>query len=124
MKNQQSSTIECDWCNESDFDALVAAPHNHILLFENDYVRVIDTRVEPGHTIPLHTHPWPCTFVILEPSDFVRRDADGRVIQDTRNAEEIPVETTLWFEPSPPYSVENVGKTELRAISVEIKTGR
>jgi quercetin dioxygenase-like cupin family protein len=40
-------------------DAVIAAPHNHHVLFENDAVRVLDTTVRPGETVPLHTHRWP-----------------------------------------------------------------
>ena len=42
-----------------ELDALVAAPKHHRLLFENDRVRVLDTRIAPGDTVPLHTHRWP-----------------------------------------------------------------
>ena len=48
---------EQDWPDE--LDALNAAPHHHTLLFENEFVRVLDTRVPPGETVPLHTHHWP-----------------------------------------------------------------
>ena len=37
-----------------DLDALTAAPQNHRLLFENETVRVLDTFVRPGQTVPLH----------------------------------------------------------------------
>jgi hypothetical protein len=40
----------------ADLDALVAAPAHHTLLFENDVVRVLDTRIAPGNRTPVHTH--------------------------------------------------------------------
>jgi hypothetical protein len=36
-------------------DALNAAPQYHLLLFENEQVRVLDTRVPAGHIVPLHS---------------------------------------------------------------------
>jgi quercetin dioxygenase-like cupin family protein len=48
-----------------ELDALIAAPQHHILLFENEAVRVLDTRIPPGQTVPLHTHRWPGTLYIL-----------------------------------------------------------
>ena len=38
-----------------DLDALTAAPDHHTLLFENDRVRVLDTRIPAGDQTPLPT---------------------------------------------------------------------
>ena len=82
MSNKQ------DWPDE--LDALVAAPLHHDLLFENEAVRVLDARILPGHTVPLHTHRWPCATYILAWSDFVRRDGEGAVVLDTRSPGRFP----------------------------------
>lgn len=54
-----------------DLDALTAAPQNHRLLFENETVRVLDTFVRPGQTVPLHTpmaeHELPAQLDRLHP---------------------------------------------------------
>ena len=102
-----------------DLDALTAAPHHHILLFENEFVRVLDTRVPPGQIVPLHTHRWPSALYIRSWSDFIRRDADGLTIADSRAIANVPPESALWS--LPPHTLENVGDSELRAISVELK---
>lgn len=39
-------------------DALLSAPKTHRLLFENAYVRILESRLEPGESVPLHTHQW------------------------------------------------------------------
>jgi hypothetical protein len=36
------------WPHPDSLDALVAAPKHHTLLLENEQVRVLDTRIEPG----------------------------------------------------------------------------
>jgi hypothetical protein len=55
-------------------------------------------------------------------SDFVRRDADGAVLVDTRaSAISTAPPTALWGEPLTPHSLENVGVASLRVISVELK---
>jgi hypothetical protein len=111
-----------DW--PDDLDALRAAPEYHTLLFENESVRVLDTRVLPGETVPLHTHCWPAVQYIVSWSDFVRRDAEERVILDSRKVEKRPsAGTTGWLEPLGPHTLENVGDRELRVISVELKGG-
>jgi hypothetical protein len=105
-----------------ELDALIAAPHHHTLLFENEFVRVLDTRVPPGETVPLHTHRWPSALYIRSWSDFLRRDAEGLTIVDSRTIGKIPEESVLWSGPLPPHTLENVGNLELRAISVELKS--
>jgi quercetin dioxygenase-like cupin family protein len=109
-----------DWPDE--LDALRAAPQHHTLLFENDSVRVLDTTVQPGETVPLHTHCWAAVQYIVSWSDLVRRDADGRVVLDTRDSETKPAAgSSAWLEPLGPHTLENVGERELRVISVELK---
>ena len=109
-----------DWPDE--LDALKAAPRHHTLLLENDFVRVLDTRVGPGQTVPLHTHRWPGTLYIVSWSNFVRRDAQGSVLVDSRIVAKPAPGSALWSGPLPPHTLENVGESELRAISVELKT--
>lgn len=107
--------------NGDPLDAVNAAPRQHKLLFENERVRVLDTSVAPGETVPLHTHRWPCVLYILGWSDFVRRGAQGEVVLDSRGSGRVAPGTALWSAPLGPHTLENVGESELRAISVELK---
>ena len=102
-------------------DALVAAPEHHTLLFENAAVRVLDTRIAPGHRTPVHTHRWPGVLYVLGWSAFVRRDAAGNVLMDSRTAGGPPPSQALWSPPLPPHSLENVGTADIHVISVELK---
>jgi hypothetical protein len=47
----QPQSTQQEWPEEHD--ALRAAPKHHALLFENDAVRVLDTNIAPGDTVPL-----------------------------------------------------------------------
>ena len=103
-------------------DAMVAAPDHHELLLENDRVRVLDTRLAPGERTPVHTHASSAALYVMSWSDFLRRDAEGNVIVDSRTWERQPATgEALWLPPLPPHSVENIGTTELRLIAVELK---
>ncbi len=105
-----------------NLDALVAAPEHHKLLLENDAVRVLETRIEPGDTTRLHTHQWPATYYIIAFSDFVRRDGRGQVTLDTRQSgSKLQPGQATWSPPLGPHTLENVGKIALHVISVEIK---
>jgi hypothetical protein len=111
-----------DWLNE--LDALAAAPENHKLLFENESVRVLDTRINPGETTPLHVHCWPAALYILSWSDFIRRDENGSIALDSRSMPAALFGAALWTPPLAPHTVENVGTSELRVIAVELKRNK
>ncbi|HXS77861.1 MAG TPA: hypothetical protein VN753_16915 [Terracidiphilus sp.] len=105
----------------AELDALTAAPENHKLLFENDSVRVLDTMIGPGQMTPLHSHCWPAALYVLTGSDFIRRDQNGTVTFDSRNAPLLPSGAALWIPPLPPHTLENIGTAAIRIIAVEIK---
>ena len=111
-----------DWPWEASLDALAAAPAQHRLVFENAHVRVLDTEIAPGERTPVHTHRWPAAHYVVSWSDFVRRDANGAVLLDTRAAGPRLAPEALWGDPLPPHSLENVGATPLRIISTEVKS--
>ena len=110
------------WEHPDSLDALVAAPESHRVLLENDDVRVLETRIRPGETVPLHTHRWPSVLYILATGHHVRRDEEGGVISDTRAADAPPEPgTTMWLTARSPHTVENVDDSEIRLVNVELK---
>jgi hypothetical protein len=110
------------WPWPDDLDAMVAAPGFHTVLYEDDRVRVLDGRVPPGATVPVHTHRWGGVLYIVATSDFVRRDPDRNVLADTRASHTTPVAgAALWGGPLTPHSLENVGTEEFRTLTVEMK---
>ena len=105
-----------------ELDALRAAPQQHRLLLENDRVRVLDTVIEPGECTPVHTHCWPAVHHVISWSAFVRRDANGQVMLDSRLAGMAAQPgTVMWGEPLGPHSLENVGEAVLHVLSIEVK---
>lgn len=111
--------ITDDW---DRLDAMLVAPGHHEVLLENEKVRVLDTRLAPGEQTPIHTHTSSAALYVMSWSDFLRRDASGNVIVDSRSWDRQPVNgEALWLPSLPPHSVENVGDAELRLIAVELK---
>ena len=103
-------------------DAMSAAPDHHSVLLENDQVRILDTRLGPGEQTPIHTHQWPAALYVLGWSDFIRRDASGTVLADSRTMASAPKPgEALWLPPLTPHQVENVGDADLHIIAVELK---
>ena len=110
------------WPWPDSLDALVAAPETHGLLFENDAVRVLDTRIGPGETTAVHTHRWPGVLYVLSVDHFVRRDGNGAVMLDTRVTGGLPQPgSAFWSDALPPHTLENVGSSEVWVIGFELK---
>ena len=102
-------------------DAMIAAPDHHAVLFENDRVRVLDTRLSPGQRTPIHAHEWPAALYVLSWSDFIRRDQHGSVLADSRDRSAPGAGSGLWIDSLPPHSVENIGSSDLHIVAVEVK---
>lgn len=109
-----------NWPWPDSLDAVAAAPKHHAVLLENPRVRVLDTRIAPGDTVPLHTHRWPSVLHVVSWSEFVRRDGEGAVVIDSRARPAAPPRI-LWSPPLPPHTLENVGTSELHVVSIELK---
>jgi len=110
------------WPHPDSLDAVIAAPQYHRIILENDRVRVLDTRIPVGDIVPLHTHRWPAIYYTLVAGDFIRRDAGGNVLFDSRTVPGLLTKSEATFmENLPPHSVENVSGTEIHLISVELK---
>jgi len=121
---EHTSCGQRSWPWPEELDALISAPEYHTILFENECVRVLDVRIPVGRTVPVHTHCWPSVLYLLSAGDFIRRDLEGRILLDTSGTPpqtQSSATSTQWSPPLPPYSVENIGKTEIRVVSVEIK---
>lgn len=106
----------------AELDAVVAAPANHRLAFESEAVRVLETRVEPGQTVPIHTHRWGGVLYVLSWSDFIRRDAAGDVVLDSRSAGfALSPGDAVASSPLEAHTLENVGDRPLHVIAFELK---
>jgi hypothetical protein len=105
-----------------DLDGPAAAPDHHTVVFENDYVRVLDTVIRVGDTTPLHTHLAKHLMIVSSGSHFIRRDADGTVLVDTRAMDPpFVVPPLLWSDGTPAHTLENTGVDEIRIRAIELK---
>lgn len=118
MSNERNKNDQLN----TQLDALIAAPQHHKLLFENDKVRVLDTSIAPGETTAVHTHQWPACLYIISWSDFIRYDADGNILLDSKNLPgTLLPSSAVWSEPLGPHALKNTGDKNLHVIAVEIK---
>ena len=120
MPNTPNAADETLW--PPALDAMVASPEHHSLLFENERLRVLDIHIPPGERTAVHTHRLAGVLYVISWSDFLRYDANGKVIVDSRTVPALnPPAPVLWANPLPPHSLENIGSTDLHLIGVELK---
>ena len=95
-------------------DAVSVAPDHYKVLFENDRVRVLETRYGVGQTSNLHAHP-DLVAVALTKAKVQFGMEDGQSVgMELQEGEAVFVE-------GQDHTVENTGTAELRAILVELK---
>jgi hypothetical protein len=97
-----------------DEDALCAAPESHLVLANNDRVRVLKVTVLPGKKEPFHTHEWSSIMVVAKQSSLIYFTQDSQ-----RNSN--PPIGIYQLPPEKLHAVENTGTTEFKAIRFEIK---
>ena len=95
-------------------DPVKVDPKHYSLVLENDQVRVLRAVLGPGEKTPTHEHP---ATVVVPLSDGVSRFtlADGK----TREVKMV-AGTPVWIA-AEQHAVENVGKTKVEVIVVELK---
>ena len=95
-------------------DPTITDPDKYKVVFENDRVRVLEYRDEPGQRTSPHSHPDSVMYTL---SSFERRliGAGGETRDVTLTEGE-----TRWLD-AQTHSGENIGTTPSRSIFVELK---
>ena len=97
-------------------DALTASPDNFKLLLENEHVRVLEYTLQPGKRDLWHTHPPKVSYVVTGGSlRITTEDGKSFLFEDVAG-------TATWTGTVGRHFVENVGKTPVRVVLVEVKS--
>lgn len=114
---------------DPNLDAVIAAPRNHRVLFENDRLRVLEVILEPQEEEPTHHHRWPSVFVFDRVKGPVHDMApDGTMLPPNRDVIQA---VQAWdgkgclvvhMSPQPAGRVLNGSDTTLHGIRVEMKS--
>lgn len=99
-------------------DALTANPDKIRLELENEHVRVLEARLEPGQKENAHSHPAYVVYV-LSGGTLRVHGADGKTSELTLKTGDV-----MYREPVVKHWAENVGTTETRLMLVELKDQR
>jgi hypothetical protein len=117
---------ETEW--HPDLDAVVAAPANHKVLFENEDLRVLEVTLLPGEEEPTHHHRWPSVFVFDQVQGPVHDiSPDGTLLPPNRD---VLRAIQAWdgkgclvvhMAPQPAGKVSNASGKLVHGIRVEMK---
>lgn len=94
-------------------DPVITNPELYRVLFENEFVRVLEYRDRPGDRTTPHQHPDSVMYTL---SSFDRRLISGEQEREVT----IEAGTTSWL-PAQEHAGENIGTTDTHVLFVELK---
>ena len=95
-------------------DPLVVAGDTHKLVFQNQFVRVIETKLPVGSHEPRHYHPHGVTVYLADFEVRITEDGKAPVTRARKGG------TAVWSEATV-HEVHNAGKTAGHVFRVELK---
>jgi predicted metal-dependent enzyme (double-stranded beta helix superfamily) len=104
-------------------DAVLAAPENHAILYEDEAIRVLSVSIGPGEIEKPHHHRLPAVFVIdrlVKVRDFNGVTGEEIPLPIPKDVE-FPI--TVKFLPQPLHYVENLDTKPFHATRIEFKQG-
>jgi beta-alanine degradation protein BauB len=87
-------------------DAVTAAPHVYKVVLENDRVRVLEARAQPGGRTEMHSHPANVTIAITD-GKYRFTPPDGRTTEAELKAGQA-VTSTRWSTPASSWGPANL----------------
>ncbi len=110
-----------EWPWSDELDAVVVAPDSHIVLLENESVRVLQVVLAPGQKEPFHTHKLPSVFILTKPALLRYYDETKKPAFDTQERSEADMPETAWVGPEGLHAVENIDDKVYEAFRIELK---
>ncbi|MBD9650076.1 hypothetical protein IB267_17110 [Ensifer sp. ENS09] len=123
MSEHPSHGAPSEW--DPALDAVTAAPENHLVLHEDEFIRVLSVTLAPGETGKVHHHRFPSVIIMdraAQTSDF-----DGLTGEEIHpsgsghSADELPF--IVVMPPQPLHYVRNRDDKVAHGIRIEFKQG-
>ncbi len=96
-------------------DPVAVSPTMYKVLLENEHVRVVEYQIEPGEKDNWHTHPAKASYVVSGGSLRITTEEGESFIVDEEAG------SSTWFGEVGRHYGENVGRTPVRIVFIEIK---
>lgn len=97
-------------------DPTEVSPDKYTVLLENEHVRVLEYRIEPGEKDGWHTHPPKVSYVVSGGQLRITTDAGESFVVYENTGD------TAWMGAVGPHFGENTGTTPIRIALIEIKS--
>lgn len=97
-----------------DVEKVAGGAETHKVILDNDQVRVLDVRIQPGQIVAMHSHPANVVYYLTD-CKLKSTSPDGKTA-----IREGKAGTAAWYGPLS-HAVENVGTTEFHAVQIEMK---
>src|SRR2546423_6421776 len=110
-----TSILAVVWTTVHAQDPVKLSPQYYKVLLENDQVRALEYHLKPGEKEAMHSHSTGVVYV-LSGGKLKFSYPDGRTEEKAAATGE-----TIWRDPTT-HAVENIGNTEARAITIDLKT--
>ena len=95
-------------------DLAKLSPQDVKVLLENDRVRVLEVRHQPGVKEPMHSHPAYVSYY-LDATRVKVTTPDGKSVEKDRKAGEVQ------YNGPTTHALENIGTTEQHVLVIELK---
>ena len=95
-------------------DPIAVAPHLYDVLFENERVRLIETKFGMGDSSPMHSHPDYLVFA-LEAGKAVFRSEDGETVDVEMKAGDV-----MWRD-AETHAVDAAPDSQVHVLLFELK---
>jgi hypothetical protein len=110
-------------------DAILAAPKNHNIVYEDSNIRILQVICPPGAEEPVHTHQYKCTMWFTQSARFkyytyVMDTKKQLVKKDSVEIKGFPPEALnkgQMVDPEGPHSIKNSGTETFIAYRIEYK---
>lgn len=96
-------------------DGIFKAPKEHVVIFENPYVRILWGSTEPGAREDFHEHQWKSVMLIISPTTYEIEYPDGK-----KETIDYPI-GVFELPAGERYACTNLGKTADASLRFEIK---
>jgi quercetin dioxygenase-like cupin family protein len=99
----------------AQIDAVSVSPDRFKVLLENKHVRVIEYVLLPGERDQWHTHPPKVSYVVTGGTLRITTEDGQSFLTDEKTG------SATWMDTLGRHYAQNVGKTPVRIVLVEIK---
>lgn len=103
---------------EKPIDPVSVSPNLYTVLLENEQVRVVEYLLKPGQRDEWHTHPPKVSYVVEGGTlRITLKDGKSFIAEEKAGA-------ASWMETLGLHFAENVGKTPVKIVLVEVKSAK